>query len=252
MHGLERRSRNDRGRKQFGSCSPARWAQTDVADLSWLAWPSVVTILGGGAITMFRANIAKLIDRTDKGKVPGVEFSAPTQPQVATDPEEHALPAAAAVALPAPVEAVAGLPAAGPLVEQVEATLRAELQGRSADDASGQLTVAVRALALARLLMAHEANYRVIFSTQIMLLKAVNDGSIRSTTKTQFWYGIFHERLPDAPITFDAWLGFLENCGYLIVGERVPGAPSSLTIDPFGRDFLLWMVHNGISEARPG
>lgn len=226
-----------------------------MADLAGLGWPLVVLISILTTLFLFRTNIAKLIDRADKAKVPGVELSAPAQAQVATDPETPTLPAPVPALQPERAEAAppaAALPPPTPIILQVEESINGELEARAAGDIAVQRATTVRALAIARVLLAHEANYRVIFSTQIMLLKALNDRSVQNSEQARFWYDVFHSRLPDVPITFEAWLGFLQNAGYIIVGAGWPAQVASIEIDPFGQDFLLWMIHNRISEVRPG
>lgn len=212
--------------------------------------PSVVVI---GAIGYFRAEVRKFLGNARQLKAPGgFELNSDPHPQVAVDPEAPALPASTPERPPEPTRANAALPPASPLVVQIEDTLRQELQARTPGDDAAQLTVAVRALATSRVALAHEANYRVIFSTQIMLLKSLNDGSIRHVEQARFWYDVFHQRMPDAPLTFENWLQFLINAGYVQLDEITVGAPRGLTLDVLGQDFLLWMIHNRISENRPG
>ena len=46
--------------------------------------------------------------------------------------------------------------------------------------------------------------------------------------------------------TFEAYLGFLRNTGMVTAGDEVHYA-----ITPLGKDFLQWMVLEGVSEAKP-
>ena len=222
-----------------------------MTDMSWLAWPGSVVVLGGAALTMFRTNIAKLIDRAESAKVPGIELSAPVKPQISSDPETLALPVPTPPPMALGTSTSTELPAASPVIAQVEEAICRELE-QAPKGAEYQRALLVRALAIARVLLTHEGNYRVIFSTQIMLLKSLNDRSVQTVEQARFWYDVFHTRLPDVPITFEEWLRFLQNAGYVRVGDIGGGPSLSIAIDPLGRDFLLWLVHAGVSEARPG
>lgn len=224
--------------------------------LELLVWPVTALLAYTGTVWTFRTSVKGFLDKAESVEGPGgVKIASAPRQQIATDPEAVALPSPAAdvratSTTPAPT---INLPPVAPLIQQVEDGLRHDLVRQSPDDQPSQLATALRALAHARLLLAHEANYRVIFGTQIMLLKSLNDGSVASIDQARFWYDLFHQRLPDVPITFESWLQFLTNCGYVRVGSTNHiGTSVTLTLDPFGRDFLLWITHNGISESKPG
>ncbi len=215
-------------------------------------YTGVPTSFAIGLITYFRSEVRVFLKNTRQVKIPGgFEISSTPSEQVATDPEKAALPAS-----PETPNANSNVPVAladaSPLIIQIERALRHELDDRAPTDITVQFDTAVRALAIARALLAHEANYRVIFSTQIMLMKSLNDGTVRSTEQAIFWYNVFHQRLPDVPITFEDWLRFLLNCGYVQLGGSISDKSENLMLDPFGKDFLLWMTHNGIPEGKPG
>ena len=214
--------------------------------VSLLKWPATVVLCFLIFSLLFARSIRGALDRLKRLKVPGVDL------QVAPPSQQEA--AAALPTLPDPTSAPEAAQRTGiatnPLTAADEAALLAELQ-QLEPTAEGQLAQAVRALALSRLWLNYERVYRLIFGTQIMLLKGLNSGQI---SREEHARAIFleHEIRTEEymAVTFEVWLHFLIQEGFVHRGPTPGGALLHLHILPKGEDFLHWMIRAKVPDEK--
>jgi len=131
--------------------------------------------------------------------------------------------------------------------QEYVATLEAQLPG----DFAMQRRFLTRALAITTGERNHEANYRIMFGSQLAALKGLNErgGSAPLRDGTELYDAAFVGDVRDR-VPFDRWWGWLQDIKYIVVGA--PASPESVvTLTPLGRDFLMWMVGRGVAENRP-
>jgi len=149
----------------------------------------------------------------------------------------------------------AELPNDFPLHTIFDEHFRQQLSQHVPGTAERQLAFAIRARTVSEIERIHEANYRVIFGSQIVALKQLNllGGQAPVETFRPFYAaaaaGEFNKALY-AGRSFEAWGEFLANAGYV---EGVENSdPLQVRITLLGQDFLHWLVRTRVSEAKPG
>ncbi len=133
---------------------------------------------------------------------------------------------------------------------QLATNLNQHIQG----NADVKLAWAIRSRSVSEANRMHEANYRLLFGSQINALKTLNvvgQGPISEfktyfeNMKTNPTYEAYHKAR-----TFEQWGEFLINTEYV---AHVEGSdPPLVRITPFGRQFLQWMVVASVPEVKPG
>ncbi|MEX0683546.1 MAG: hypothetical protein WD904_05495 [Dehalococcoidia bacterium] len=190
------------------------WAQIVEDYVNSLAWPAVAVIF----ICLFRTRIGALIDRIQKGKVAGIEFDSPTQPDPPEPPE--------------------GLE----LVDQDQGAGQSE-----AGQAPTQ--VDLEKIALARLVY-FERLYRLMHGTQIALLRYLNRfHTVGAGVQTlQPFYQTHRERGKALGVTSQqAWDSYV---GFLLQAQLIQPVQGGYCITAIGRDFLQWTVSEGVPEDK--
>ena len=205
------------------------------------AWPLAATVIVIAALLVFRAPIAGLIGRVQKVKLPGgFHADASVPAQIAEQTAENA----SQLALSPPPQL--GSPPPNAVSEQFETETRKLLE-ENFKDKDLQLAWAIRAFAVADLERAHEANYRLMFGSQIAALKNVNQSGRRQPLEAlRQFYNQAAAQWPAAyaAFSFDAWGNFLTRCRYVDVRD------DTVEVTLFGRDFLMWMTGRGVFEGK--
>lgn len=210
--------------------------------------PVAVVIIAIFFFVFYAKNIRSLIDRFQGAEVGGVKLTGQAQPQTPITPADSALPQPAPTSQPA--ETSANLEPL-PLTEAIEAQMSEALDQRFHNNLQPKIDALKRALAIQRVLHAHEFNYRVIFGTQLQFLKALNEASVKNTAQAQPWYDEYKRRITDGAVSFEDWLSFLTSCGYIEVAAGEISSVRRVDITALGRDFLIWMVSYRVSEVKP-
>ena len=171
---------------------------------------------------------------------------AEQQVEASKSPEATALPS------PPPSSAAARRPPPDPipLYDPFDANLRTRLDDAFGDNAELKLAWAIRFYSQALVERMHETNYRVIFTSQIWVLKQLNliGQSTLSEGRRVYKEAVKHNPIFYNPVTWENWSGFLRNTGYVRIGE---GGDPTVTLTPLGKDFIVWMAARGVLEVKP-
>lgn len=199
--------------------------------LKTIAWPLVVMIV---AIYYKTETIKDLLPRLRKAGPTGVEFDpAAQQKTIASD----------IVASSSELKQKNNLLPPTPAISQVESKLADDLKKIDPGD---QIALLTRELAVARLIVAFERIYRVLFGSQIYGLRRLNEVQKATIADAHALYETFRSQTPsDYPISFDVWIGFLKN------QELVKENNGTVEITDIGRDFLLYITQNRLIESKP-
>ena len=95
----------------------------------------------------------------------------------------------------------------------------------------------------------NEKRYRLIFGSQISLLKRLHEGLITSTSEATALYEVARSMAPEVydrfDITFERWLSFLTSEN--LIADLPDG---KLVITPEGKGLLRYLLDNRISDAK--
>jgi hypothetical protein len=223
--------------------------KTVLDPLAIASWPIAFVV----AAWLFRKPIASVTNRVSQFNGFGTSASfAPIEVQKDQQEPEK-------ISAPAPFENAiqSQLPQVGtdPVFDVLDKSLSDHLEKMIKGDDALKLKWAIRERSISEGNRIHEMNYRLIFGSQISVLKYLNTASQsplamvesyykQSVRANSAWEAMHKDR------TFEQWLGFLTNTGYAI-REQGLGAPS-LHITPFGKHFLTWMVNVGVTELKAG
>jgi len=134
-----------------------------------------------------------------------------------------------------------------PAMLQVERAISDDLEARRLDSSSDTTKVLVRHLAKTRLQLACEFVYRLIFGSQIALLKRINTmGGRLSEADVHLYYQAVARANPDVfpadqPGPYEE---FLVRQGLLLHRD------DQFLITDFGREFLSWLVQSSAPENK--
>lgn len=220
-----------------------------------LNWPTAALVLGLAALAVFRAPLARLIERTVKVKD---WLEAPKQP---------ALPAPSADALPtrnpadeqkAVEELTQGFNSQLLLIQ--EEAIRSDLakHGFIADGACEK--VLLRHLAGTQIALQFERACSFIYQSQVLALRWLNSQSSGVTSaQVKVFYDQAAAKWPALYVGFEYrnWLVFLAAHGLITESdESIASAddsePFGLTITVRGREFLAYLVSAGKSDPVVG
>jgi hypothetical protein len=111
--------------------------------------------------------------------------------------------------------------------------------------------VLIRQLAAQQCLTLFESTYRLIFGSQISAMEQINTHGPQSS---QTLSGIFYETAkalyPDfyATYSFESWLSFLTRHEMV---QKVDDR-DEFVLALAGKDFLVWLVNNGLTREKAG
>jgi hypothetical protein len=110
------------------------------------------------------------------------------------------------------------------------------------------VNILVRHLAATQLQYYAERVYRLIFGTQITLLKWLNTSGVATRAQLVSFYEWGKQLWPDlyANYSFEAYLNFLVS--HALVGTQ---DQEHYVITDSGKEFLRWMTSAGVPETKP-
>jgi hypothetical protein len=202
------------------------------------AWPIAAVAFGVIFLLLFRAQIAGFLTRVKSVSRHGISAVVPAG-QRSIEQQADAPTSKDVQDLLQSFDSPALL-----LQEQA---LRADLETHRLDSTSDTAKVLVRHLAKTRLLFRCEFVYRLIFGSQIALLKSINTmgGSMSEDDAHQFYQTVASAN----PNVFPAdrpgpYLNFLVRQGLLLPQD------GHFLITDFGREFLVWLAQTGAPENK--
>jgi hypothetical protein len=221
--------------------------KTVLDPLAAASWPIAI----GVTAWAFRRPIESVIGRVRQfsGFGTTAEFATNEAIMHQQDAEKTSTPALPTIADPLQ------LPSADPVFDILDQQLRDVLDQDISGDYSLKLSWAIRQRSISEATRIHETNYRLIFGSQIFALKTLNtvgQGPVgdferyyneKVLTNPQ-WEAIHKGR------TFDQWGQFLVDAAYVVIIEG--SNPPIVQITPFGKQFLHWIIIEGVSEFKAG
>jgi hypothetical protein len=200
-----------------------------------IAWPAVVVGCFVFACIYFRRQVSALLNRTTSIGREGLKASPPTgqaTQEIDKVRQAHEL-----------VEALTS-----PVIREGEEAIRKELKDKGLEDNSETVKVLTRYLATTQLIVTFEELYRVIFGSQIFLLKAANENRAAGLHEQFVKDHFSHVQTLFAPAfdqwTAEAYVHFLLTSGLLLKESDV------FRITDLGVDFLEWMIKIGAPEKK--
>lgn len=206
---------------------------TDI--LKVFIWPVAVVGCFVFACIYFRKNVAALLDRTTSVGKEGLKTSPPTgQTTQEIDKVKQARDL---------VEALTS-----PVIREREEQIRRDLEGKGLEDNSETVKVLVRYLATTQLIVTFEEIYRVIFGSQIFLLKTANENRAAGLHERFVQDHFSHVQKLFAP-SFDHWNA--DNyVNFLLTSSLLRKDGEFYGITNLGVDFLEWITKVGAPERK--
>jgi hypothetical protein len=213
-------------------------------------WPLALLIFAVIFCGIFYKPIAGVIRRTRRAgtKDKGVEF----EPERAAEQQETAKlpPPEPSPPVPSPNKDDVP-PPVHPVLVPRETQLRAVLEASGLKDDLKQAWL-VHALATAQIQHSFEVVYRLIFGSQLELLRLANAGVVTDAQSR----AIFDDAKTRFPLLYDkieysAWFGYAVRAG-LIEGKLSAPFETDFHITPLGREFLIYLVNNGMTGNKYG
>ncbi len=204
--------------------------------MEFLAWPSVILILGLTALFLFKRPLERFLDRAQKISKGGIEAGLPTQTQ-----RKEVEPSSADEFMKLFDNA---------LLVQREQWIRNELEKMLGSSQTEREKILIRLLAANSIVQHFEETYRVIWGSQLGALEFANTAGASGLEKDflRTWYNQAVARQPlwYQNYTFEQWLGFLYTSQLLLaIGDKVV-----ITLE--GREFLKYILHQGYTLYKPG
>ena len=200
-----------------------------------IAWPAAVVVIAILFMAMFRRPLERLLDRTKKIGTAGLDASAATAQETSIERP----PSGAEESLARFDNRL--------LVEQ-ETAIRNELSARRIDSPVERERVLVRHLAATQIRSHFERLYHLIFGSQLSMLQQVNAATSFGRDEARASYDFAVMGSPDfyANYSFDQWLNFM------ISQNLVRADGDVITITVPGREFLTFLIQEGLSFIKPG
>jgi hypothetical protein len=135
------------------------------------------------------------------------------------------------------------------IIREQQARIRSELEKLNLLNNTNDLVdILTQHLAIWQLLYAAERTYRIIFGSQIAILKHLNVHGRTTTSKIQEFYEQAKTKFPLVydKYQFDAYLNFLISSNLVVAAVGI-----TYVITPLGKEFLQWMIAQGISDVKP-
>jgi hypothetical protein len=217
--------------------------QSGLDFISKVAWPAV----GGGALWFCRNEVRSIVGRVRTIKGVGVE--AELSPGGQSD-QAHAIETAPAL----PPTIGDGAPPEHNVYSGFDVFARDILESHIGGDCERKLAWAIRMRSISEVNRIHEANYRILFGSQLKALKTLN---VVVLAPISTFEPIFDEAKADPNWTkihegrtFEQWGEFIINIGYAEILKDVE--PPTVRLTPIGQNFLLWMTEARVPEVRAG
>jgi hypothetical protein len=204
--------------------------------LKGIWWPLAAVIVA----IVYKMEFRSLLPRLRKAGPTGVEF----------DPAQQQASVTAGGAPPAPgqLREFPGL-VRTPVIEQVERQLHANLGGLTNLSDEEKRDLLVRVLAQTQLEAAFDRTYNIIFGSQIVLLRRLNDLGRMSLADARAFYDTYAvAKFPEvySQYSFDQWIHFLSNNFLVTLGDGFVEATE------LGRNFLVHLTNRRLTEYKPG
>jgi|SRR5579872_4928964 len=217
---------------------PQRAGCKILVTMTYIVWPTAVVVIAVVFMLVFKKPLERLVDRTKKIGTTGLDASV--TPSAASQETRIQRAPSAAEELLARFE--------NDLLREQECAIRRELDSRKVDDASERERVLIRHLAASYIYSRFDRTYRLIFGSQITTLQDLNTAGISNREIVRGNYHIAAMIAPEfyANYTFEQWLHFLISQGLV----QADGENLSITLA--GREFLKFLIQEGLSFNRPG
>ena len=204
-----------------------------------LKWPGVVLVCFGVVIICFRQQVAAFLGRVDSVGKDGLKAAPLTQLEQQAKQEIEREKSKNVQELSQAFSSLA--------VREREGLIKAELQKRHLDYSGDTVDILVTHLAHALIALHFEQTYKVIFGSQIYILKQVNTKGM--VTEGELAAHFEHVKKLFAP-SFNTWavesyILYVVNSGLI----KKDGGVYVLTT--LGFEFLPWIVRRGYSETPP-
>ena len=138
-----------------------------------------------------------------------------------------------------------------PTVKVREEMIRAHLARLHFEtDAPETTELLTRNLAYCQMVAVAERLYRLIFGSQISLLKSLNAGPVKTDVAMRQFYERAKRRFPKfyGGYAYESWRDFLLSQGVITHDQE----RDVYGINQYGRDFLQWIVSEGLAEDKSG
>ena len=200
-----------------------------------LAWPIVVGIAAWKLTPLLASILGGRKVEVEAFGVKATVSAAERQQGASDNPAAQHLPQAGAA--PPPI-------ASRPALDMLEQRIRNDLVAYPQNDREAVL---VRALAISRLVGAHEYIYNRIFGSQILGLKRLDEIGGTTVEQAREFFQPFASQYPDvySKYGFDGWLGFMTSNGLVTRDD------SRLEASAFGHEFLVYLREARLTELKP-
>jgi hypothetical protein len=206
-------------------------------DYGIFRWPFAALLFGIVFLVLFRSRISEFISRVRSVGKDGVSTQAPAERSI-----EQQADAPTSKDIQSLLQTFDS-----PALLNQEKMIFADLKARGLDTDSDTTKVLVRHLARTQLNLGCEFVYRLIFGSQIALLKRVNSapGGLTDNEAKQFYELITERHREIFPV--DDSGPFFE---FLIRQGLILRDGGRFHISGFGKEFLAWLVQSGVSEYK--
>lgn len=213
--------------------------ETFLTPLADASWP-----IGIAAIFwMFRADIRALLPRIRSFKGAGVEAELHGESLV-QDAGHDIIPLRFGTEFPPPHDVFT------PLDQYLRDILDRDIGG----DDEKKLAWAIRVRSVSEASRLHEANFRMMFGSQLKALRVLNNAIQAPASDFERFFEEAKSNADFAAIhegrSFEEWGQFMLQTGY--VQELADTDPPEVGITPFGRHFLVWITEARVIDYRPG
>ena len=204
-----------------------------------LKWPGVVLVCFGIIIFLFRQQVGAFLNRVDSVGKDGLKASSPTQPEQQAKQEVQQAKNKNVQEL---TQAFSSVP-----VRERENLIKAELQARHLDYTGDTIDVLVTHLAHTQIALTFEQIYKIIFGSQLYILKQVNMKGMLTEAELVAHFEHVKKLFPP---TFDTWTTE-SYVSYLINSGLLKKEGNTFVLTSLGFEFLPWVVRRGYSETPP-
>jgi len=200
-----------------------------------LAWPVAVLAFFIFVCIFFRKHVATLLDRTTSVGKEGLKTALPrgqSTQEIDRLKQSQEL-----------VEALTS-----PVLREREELIRAELMKRGLDESGETVKVLIRYLATAGLINTFEELYRIIFGSQIYVLKSANENRASGVSEEFIDQHFNHVCQLFAP-TYNAW-NRDQYMDFLLKSNLMVRDAGFFKITNLGVEFLGWITRIGALEKK--
>ena len=135
-----------------------------------------------------------------------------------------------------------------PVVSQRVQLIQADIQKLHLDVNQKTVDLLVKHLARTQFLLSLESTYRMIWGSQIVLLRQLNTFGVRTRAELSPIYESAIAHFPQVydHYSFEQWLQFLRTQGLIATQDE-----EHFDITDFGKEFLMWMTNARVLENKP-